>query len=166
MKEEWKSIKWWEWIYQISTLWRVKSFKYWKIKFLKPSLKNNWYYRVSLSGKDKMYYSNIHRLVWLHFIENPENKPEINHIDWDKSNNTLSNLEWNTYKENINHSTKILWNSYKWKIINQYTLEWEFIKTWDNAISVHRELWILNNWISLCCRWIHNQCWWYKWRFS
>lgn len=62
----------------------------------------NGYYDVKLKKKHYL----IHRLVAKAFINNPENKPQVNHIDSDKSNNHCSNLEWNTSTENIAHSMK------------------------------------------------------------
>lgn len=62
------------------------------------------YFRVGLYKNKKCRYFFIHRLVAKHFIENPGNKQTVNHIDGDKSNNTVENLEWNTYRENMNHA--------------------------------------------------------------
>lgn len=69
---------------------------------LKNGRTTSGYYTVSLNRKS--FY--IHRLVAEKFIPNPENKPCINHIDGDKSNNHISNLEWVTYSENMQHASK------------------------------------------------------------
>lgn len=58
------------------------------------------YYRVSLKIDGKVYIRNVHRLVAQAFIDNPQNKPEVNHIDGNGLNNNVSNLEWVTSKEN------------------------------------------------------------------
>ena len=65
-----------------------------------PSINKKGYLQVCLTNKNT--YS-IHRLVALTFIENKENKPEVNHKDGNKSNNHVSNLEWNTTQENLEH---------------------------------------------------------------
>lgn len=65
-----------------------------------PSVSKKGYLQVCLTNKNT--YS-IHRLVALTFIENKENKPEVNHIDGNKLNNHISNLEWNTTQENLEH---------------------------------------------------------------
>jgi hypothetical protein len=77
-----------------------------KERILKPT-QHNGYLQVYLSdgcGKIKTFC--IHRLVCEAFHENPENKPCVNHIDEDKTNNTASNLEWCTVAENLNHGTR------------------------------------------------------------
>ena len=75
--------------------------------FLKISLDMNGYKRVNLKQNYKHKTMNIHRLLGLHFIPNPENKRCIDHIDRNKQNNDLSNLRWATYSENsINITTK------------------------------------------------------------
>lgn len=72
-------------------------------RFRKPTVSNSGYLRVKLwdGGKSKNCF--IHRLVALAFVPNPGNKPEVNHIDGDKTNNAFSNLEWFTGVENIRH---------------------------------------------------------------
>lgn len=106
--EEWKDIKGYEGKYQISNLGRVKSLNYnntKESKLLHQSLINN-YYSVYLwkRGKGKQY--RIHRLVAIHFIDNPDNLPEVNHIDENKLNNRVDNLEWCNRKYNCNYGNR------------------------------------------------------------
>lgn len=91
--------------YQISNLGRVKSIVG-KEKILKTWI-NKRYYSVSLM-KDKVQKNHlVHRLVAQAFIPNPENKPEVNHVDGNTKNFNISNLEWSTPSENIHHSKNI-----------------------------------------------------------
>jgi hypothetical protein len=76
-------------------------------KVVRPRLTKKRYLRVDLSGKgNKKYRKFVHVLVAEHFLPNPDNKPEVNHKDLDKSNNWYWNLEWVTRKENIAHAYK------------------------------------------------------------
>ena len=63
------------------------------------------YVMLSLNGKYKQY--KVHRLVAEAFVDNPDNKPFVNHLDCDRSNNYYKNLEWCTQKENINYAQKV-----------------------------------------------------------
>lgn len=74
---------------------------------LKPQLDNKGYLRVRMSLHDKKATAKVHRLVAVAFIPNPEDKPQVNHIDGDKRNNNVSNLEWATNGENQIHAYKI-----------------------------------------------------------
>jgi hypothetical protein len=118
MKEIWKNIKNYEGLYQISSYGKVKSLRrkrflhgkpinIYKQKFLKHGISLGGYYVVNLykDSKRKMY--RINRLVAIHFISNPLNKPEVNHLDGNKKNNYYKNLEWVTRVENEKHAYKI-----------------------------------------------------------
>jgi len=102
-KEIFKDIKGFEGLYQISNLGNVKSFKGKEPRLLKPRLNCMGYYHVTLSNSTSARDHNIHRLIGLHFIPNPQNKAEVNHIDGNRGNYNISNLEWMTHAENIKH---------------------------------------------------------------
>lgn len=75
-------------------------------RYLIHSISNKGYHKVNLNKeKYKREYS-IHRLVAMTYIDNPYNKPQVNHIDGNKSNNNINNLEWCTASENIIHAVK------------------------------------------------------------
>lgn len=93
--------------YYITTCGKVISIRNNKVRVLKNTLEKCGYERISIctiDGKSKII--NIHRLVSLAYIPNPENKPQVNHIDEVKTHNYVQNLEWTTPKENINHGTR------------------------------------------------------------
>lgn len=100
-KEIWKDIEGYEGLYQVSNMGRVKSFlqrSSGKIRLLK--LHNRGYNSVSLkkAGKPKWFF--VHRLVATAFIPNPEHKREVNHINGNKTDNRVCNLEWVSSSEN------------------------------------------------------------------
>ena len=104
--EIWKNIEDFENKYMISNYGKVFSKS--SNRVIKIYKSKNGYYSVSLSikkGKQKRFL--IHRLVAKHFINNLQNKPQVNHIDGDKSNNHTDNLEWVTAKENVRHAYEI-----------------------------------------------------------
>ena len=113
MEEIWKDIKNYEGIYQVSSLGNVRSLdmQVWsgtvyytkKGRVLKAGINRNGYYTVVLC-KDRIQKSyDVHRLVAMTFIENNLNKKAVNHIDSNKLNNCISNLEWVTDRENNTH---------------------------------------------------------------
>lgn len=104
MKEIWKDVKGYEGTYQISNLGRAKRFyKNKPEKILKPVKGQLGYmsYTFCINSKIKTY--RIHRLVALAFIPNPNNLPEVNHIDGNKENYSIENLEWCTRSQNMKH---------------------------------------------------------------
>jgi NUMOD4 motif/HNH endonuclease len=104
--EEWKDVIGYEGRYQVSNLGRVKSFANSKERILKPGTNNKGYLYVGLWKNSKAKNFLVHRLVAMHFIPNPLNKEQVNHSDGDKRNNFVSNLEWNSFRENYNHALR------------------------------------------------------------
>ena len=119
--EQWKDIIGYNGRYQVSNMGNVKSIEVIKIdkrgrerikpgKELKLTLCATGYNMVTLSygeyGYSKLKTYSVHRLVAKSFTDNPNDKPCINHIDGNKNNNYINNLEWATYKENAQHALK------------------------------------------------------------
>ena len=88
--------------YYICPCGRVYSYK--QNKFLKSHPNNRGYELVTLRQNNKSIYKTIHRLVAEAYLENPENKPQVDHIDGNNKNNKLSNLRWATAYENRHNS--------------------------------------------------------------
>tara|TARA_R110000851_G_C13074764_1_gene565189 strand:- start:717 stop:1226 length:510 start_codon:yes stop_codon:yes gene_type:complete len=106
MKEEWIDIEGYEGFYQISSIGRVKSFHRKKPKILVCFISKNGYVRIELNLKGKAKKYPVHRLVALGFIKTCNTRLEVNHIDGNKLNNNLVNLEWCTPSENQIHAFK------------------------------------------------------------
>lgn len=118
LTEEWRDIKGYEGYYQISNKSRVKSLArkrhktkhgkggWLKERILKQSVNSDGYFTVVLTKKGIRKPYKVHRLVAKYFIPNKEGKPEVNHIDGDKLNNDIGNLEWVTKAENVRHAYK------------------------------------------------------------
>ena len=181
--EIWKEIKNYEGFYEVSSLGRVRSLtRYIKQKnnskkkiagkILKPIANKNGYLMVTLSKdcKGKRYF--VHRLVADAFILNKNNKKEVNHIDENPKNNKVNNLEWVTHLENSNYGTRgkrISKNLKEWckknrvKKVKQVSLNGIFIKEWESAKDVQKELGINSKGISLCATKRRKTAGGYKW---
>lgn len=115
--EIWKDIPDYEGIYQVSTLGRIKLLdrvcthynsihgsKFLSERIMKQEIGSNGYYRVNLTKNSKSKHPTVHRLVGLTFISNPENKPQINHLNGNKLDNRVDNLQWVSISENTIHA--------------------------------------------------------------
>jgi hypothetical protein len=113
----WKDIPEYEGLYQVSNFGEVKSLSkprnvfnscyIAKERILKPALNDKGYKVVVLTKNKKHKTFRVHRLVALAFINNYESKPQVNHIDGNKLNNNIENLEWCTNGENEKHAYKL-----------------------------------------------------------
>lgn len=180
MEEIWKDIIGFENEYQISNLGNVKSLKFGKEKILKQQLSNSGYLMVHLRNKTINKVFQVHRLVALHFIENPNNYRCVNHKDENRLNNAITNLEWCTDQYNTTYGSAIrkrvehtdfskigLTTRKKLaKPVIQLTLKGEFLKEWECLNDVHKELGYDRKNIGLCCKGIAKQAHGYKWMYK
>lgn len=107
--EVWKDIKGFEGKYKVSSLGRVLVIDYKrtsKDQLLKQSKTRDGYYKVRLNSKGKDITARVHRLVAEAFIDNPDNKETVNHINGNKEDNTVDNLEWADRHEQLVHAYK------------------------------------------------------------
>lgn len=113
MIEIWKDVKGYKGLYQVSNLGRIKSLPRFTtkggIRKLRSHANGYLYFSAWKNGKVKML--NVHRLVAQAFISNPNNYPQVNHKDEDKTNNEVSNLEWCSAKYNSNYGSGKRWAS-------------------------------------------------------
>ena len=172
MQEIWKDIPGYE-NYQISNLGNVKSLNYLrtgKEKLLKPGLSSSGYYFVPLCKNGEKKYFNIHRLVSLVFIPNPDNKPCVDHINGDRLDNREKNLRWCTNKENQNfplaRKNKINNPKLSKPILQIDINTGKIINEYPSIMEVQRQLEIAGGNISNCCNGKLKTAYGYYWRYK
>lgn len=165
--EVWKDIKDYEGHYQVSNQGRVKSLKRVKEQILKPGRDKDGYLFVILYKNNKMKYCFIHRLVAQSFIPNPQNLPQVNHKNEDKTDNKVDNLEWCDSKYNNNYGTHIQRQAEKLsKPVLQYTKTGEFVREWKSTMDVKRNLGYSQSHISDCCNEKRKSANGFVWRYK
>lgn len=155
-KEIWKDIPGFEGYYQASNMGRVKSldryvnykncgFALRKGKILSPKISNKGYLETTLMKEGKSYYKRIHRLIAETFLPNPNNYSCINHINENKTDNKIENLEWCTSKQNIEmyHESRT--------IVYQYTVDGKLVKIWNSMVKAAKSVNGNKDGIYHCC---------------
>ena len=176
--EIFKTVQGYDGLYEVSNYGNVKSLKFGKEKILKPRDNNRGYLCVRLYKDGKWKDNKVHRLVVSVFVPNPDNLPEVNHKDEDKTNNNVDNLEWCTHEYNINHGThnqrmaETLTNGKKSIPVDMFSKQGELIRQFPSAHEAER--WLRVNGypkascgaINRCCKGKLQSCYGFKWCYA
>lgn len=175
--EEWKDIKGYEGLYQVSNQGRVKSLektynvgyggeKHQKERILIPTEVGNGYLHVTLCKNGGKKYKRVHRLVAEAFIPNPNKYDVVNHKDENQKNNNVDNLEWCTqaYNNAYGSRTKRMAETQS-KRVYQYTIDGELVKIWNSTNECGRNGYC-QGWVAACCRGERKTHKGYKWSYE
>ena len=175
-----------EGLYKVSNLGRILSLNYrrtGKAELMKHAEDTNGYLKVTLCKNKKEKNCLVHRLVVETFLENPENKPKVNHKDEDKTNNFVflnedgsvdkekSNLEWCWCKDNINHGTrnervsKAMTNGKLSKPVLQLSLSGDLIREWPSVAECGRNGFDISN-VCKCCNGERKTHKGFRWKYK
>ena len=153
-----KDVVGYEGLYAVTSCGKVWSYK--NKMFLTPGITHKGYLRVNLWKDGGFKTKQVHRLVAEAYIPNPENLPQVNHKDENKENNCLQNLEWCDCKYNNNYGTR---NERHKKPILQYTLDGEFVREWQSATDVGKNV---NDGICKCLKGKTKSAYGYLWKYK
>lgn len=191
-QEEWKPVVGYENNYEVSNLGRVRSQSRRGTRggILKPSPDIWGYLYVGLCKNGEKETCQVHQLVMESFVGRCPDGCEVDHIDWNPSNNRLDNLSYQPkginrarrspeWKKNHSEANKKLAQDPEWrkshaeamrrtksKPVNQYTLGGIFVKTWESAREIERELGINNSNISQCCNEKRKKAGGFIWKYA
>lgn len=169
MEEIWKDIEGYEGLYQVSNYGRIKSLNYnhtKQEKIITPVSNHRGYLKVTLSKNNVRKNKNIHKLVAIAFILNPNNYNIVNHIDGNKLNNKANNLEWCTAKENTAHAFKHNLMKPRGKPVLQYDKNDNFIKEYRSIAEACREVNTSSMNIIKCCKKINKTAKGFYWEYK
>lgn len=178
--EEWRDIKGYEGLYQVSDIGRVRSLKQRTKggfhvldvpKIRKPSVSKKGYLWLSLYNEDGRRFYAVHRLVAEAFVPNPGKLNEVNHKDEDKRNNSAGNLEWCDRVYNMNYGTcveRFTMNNPNRRTVLQYTADGVLVNSYASSMDAHRATGIDNSAITKCClgRTYFKTAGGYVWRYA
>jgi hypothetical protein len=186
--ENWKDIQGFEGLYQISDMGRVKSIeravtcgkgrRVVKERIKRPGMQNKGYVVYNLFKNSKCCPRLLHALIAKHFIDNPNNYPEVNHLNGIKTDNRIENLEWVTYSMNIKHAYdtglrkrrspsagKLGADNHLSKPIAQYDLSGNLIKEWPCSKEVWRATGLNHHCIRRCANGTVKTAYGFTWKF-
>ena len=176
--ENWQPVKGYEGLYEVSDLGRVKSLKYGKERILKTIENTRGYLLVNLCKDGHAKSVLIHRLVATAFISNPHNLETVNHKDEVKTNNTVTNLEWMSVKDNLNYGTRNkrageaiskanINHPKKSKVVQMFNKQTgELLATFPSTREAERVTGIAQSNISSCCKGKYKSAGGYIWKYT
>jgi hypothetical protein len=168
MIEQWEAIQDYP-DYMISSLGSVKSFRRYADGRIMKSTKHDKGYRcVRITNEDGVKNNYIHRLVATAFIDNPLNKITVNHKNGIKDDNSVGNLEWNTYSENNKHSydTGLKSQERIWKSVIQMTIDGIVVGDYESQSDAERQTGINRSNIGSCAKGERNNAGGFVWEFK
>lgn len=176
-----------EGLYKVSNLGKILSLNYkrtGKPDLMNPGTDKDGYLVVQLWKNGEYKNCLVHRLVAETFLPNPDNLPEVNHIDENKTNNFVflnedgsinkekSNLEWKTHRDNCNHGTRnermreTLTNGKLSKPVIQLSLTGDFIREWPSTKEIERQLGFDFSTVAKCCRGERKTAYGFIWMYK
>lgn len=166
MTEEWKPVIGYENCYEISSLGQLKNVRTGKL--LKDGKLRNGYVVDILCDNKRRKTMRRHRIVAEAFIPNPEHKQEVNHKNGNKTDNSVSNLEWATHRENTDHAweaglTKLPVSTEK-KVSQYFNGKW--IATYRSLKLAEKITKINSTSILLCCKSKRKSAGGYEWKYG
>lgn len=168
MQETWVDICGYEGKYQVSNFGNVKALSYNRTgieKLLKHRI-NKGYHYVALYDRGTATNYLVHRIVALHFIDNPTQYEEVNHIDGNKDNNRVDNLEWTTPKQNCVHSVMTKLRILPTFKILQFTISKKLIREWNSVYEIVQEYGYDSSMIYKCCEGKLNHAYGFVWEYG
>lgn len=180
MEEVWKDVAGYEGRYMVSNLGRFKSLRYRGHdgeKIMRSTKHHSGYKIIRLGNNPRKIYS-VHILVAKAFVENPNGKPYVNHIDGNKENNVYNNLEWVTARENTVHAIYmglfpeserdpyVASGKYKKKRLLQYDLNGNLLKEWSSCLQAANAYGCNSASLTRCAKGEVKSCSGYNWRYA
>lgn len=181
MEEKWRAVIGYEGLYEVSNLGNIRSVdkvsrmpcngeratKVVKGKLLKPYESGNGYFKIALvkDGKSRKHF--VHRIVADAFLQNPGNCSVVNHIDFNRRNNKVDNLEWCSQRENLLHGTLRLVEGldYKDLRIGRFDKDGNLVDVWSSLSKIEETLGICKTDVLACCRGRLKSSYGYIWRY-